>query len=84
MRGRKKLLKTYINEKIKLLKELKIKINDEQIEHLYSLTNEIAVDNFVHDIITDRERQKKLEVAKETSPLMEPRGYYSYTRRKRP
>ena len=44
----------YIENKIKLLKQLKIKLSAAQLKHIKSLTTEIAVDNFAHDLIFDK------------------------------
>lgn len=41
----------YIKEKIKLLKDFGIKLNKKQLAHINSLTTEIAVDNYAHDLI---------------------------------
>lgn len=41
----------YIKEKIKLLKDFGIKLNKKQLAHLNSLTSEIQVDNYAHDLI---------------------------------
>ena len=42
----------YILEKIKVLKQLGIKLNKEQKDHMYSLKSEIAIDNYAHDLIS--------------------------------
>ena len=41
----------YIKNKIKLLKDFKIKLNKSQLAHINSLTTEVAVDNYAHDLI---------------------------------
>lgn len=41
----------YIEEKIRVLKELGIKLNKEQKNHMCSLNSEIAIDNYAHDLI---------------------------------
>ena len=41
----------YVKEKIKLLNELGINLNDSQLSHIVSLPNEIQVDNYAHDLI---------------------------------
>ena len=48
-------IKKYIKHKLKLLKELFIFLNKEELEHIYSLESEIAIDNFVRDIIKNKE-----------------------------
>lgn len=42
----KQAKRSYINEKIRLLKQFYITLTDEEITHLWSLDSEIAVDNF--------------------------------------
>lgn len=42
----KQAKRSYINEKIRLLKQFCITLTDEEIIHLWSLDSEIAVDNF--------------------------------------
>ena len=42
----KQVKRSYINEKIRLLKQFCITLTDEEITHLWSLDSEIAVDNF--------------------------------------
>lgn len=42
----KQAKRSYINEKIRLLKQFCINFTDEEITHLWSLDSEIAVDNF--------------------------------------
>ena len=44
-------MSNYINEKLKILKELKIKLTQEQKKHIKSLHTEIAVDNYVKPLI---------------------------------
>ncbi len=41
----------YIKWKLKILKELNIKLTDEQKEHIKSLHTEIAIDNYVKPLI---------------------------------
>lgn len=41
----------YVKEKIKLLKDFGIELNKKQLTHLNSLTSEIQVDNYAHDLI---------------------------------
>ena len=41
----------YIKEKLKILKELKIKLTDEQKEHMKLLHTEIAIDNYCRPLI---------------------------------
>lgn len=43
--------KEYINEKIKVLKELGIKLTPSQTDHIRSLKSEIDVDNFARSLI---------------------------------
>lgn len=45
----------YIKRKIKILRQLGIRLTKNQIDHMYSLTSEIAIDNFTHDIIVNSE-----------------------------
>lgn len=42
----KQAKRSYINEKIRLLKQFCITLTDEEITNLWSLDSEIAVDNF--------------------------------------
>ena len=44
-------INTYIKHKIKILKQLCIRLTNEQLEHMLSLKTEIAVDNYAHDLI---------------------------------
>lgn len=44
-------MKNYIGEKIKLLKDFGIRLNNDQLAHIMSLKTEIAVDNFAHDLL---------------------------------
>ena len=45
-------LKKYIKEKEDMIvKDFKIRLSKAEKDHLYSLTTEISVDNFVRDII---------------------------------
>lgn len=37
-----------------IVKDFKIRLSKEEKEHLYSLTTEISVDNFVRDIIRQK------------------------------
>jgi len=48
---KKNPLYLYIKEKLKILKQLDIKLKPEQEEHMWSLTREIDVDNFAHRLI---------------------------------
>ena len=41
----------YIKEKIRLLKDFNIRLSKKQLVHLNSLTSEIQVDNYAHDLI---------------------------------
>lgn len=46
---------TYINDKIRMLKKhFYIKLTDEEIAHMESLTTEISVDNYAHKLIMTR------------------------------
>ena len=48
-------LKTYIKDKIKMLKkEFHIRMTENEIQHLKSLQTEIAVDNYCHDLFMKR------------------------------
>lgn len=49
-------IKVYIQEKLKVLNELHEVLTTNQMIHLWSLRNELAIDNFVHDIITGKVR----------------------------
>ena len=49
-----KNVKEYIKEKIKILSDFRIKLSDEEIEHINSLTNEVDVDRFAHRLILER------------------------------
>lgn len=44
-------MSNYINEKLKILRDLKIKLTDEQKEHMKLLHTEIAIDNYVKPLI---------------------------------
>lgn len=44
-------LEQYIKQKIKILGQLNVKLTDEQLEHIKSLKNETAVDNYARDLI---------------------------------
>lgn len=44
-------MSVYIKEKINLLKDFGICLNKKQLAHIRSLTTEIAVDNFAHDLL---------------------------------
>jgi hypothetical protein len=48
------IMSDYINEKIDVLKQLGIKLTKEQKNHMCSLTSEIAIDNYAHDLIMKR------------------------------
>ncbi len=48
-------LKIYINRKIKILEQLGVELDDHEIAHLKSLTNEIAVDLYAHDLIIGKD-----------------------------
>jgi hypothetical protein len=41
----------YIDEKKKILKDMHIKLADEQMARLEAMTNEREIDRFVHDFI---------------------------------
>lgn len=41
----------YIKEREKMLKHFRISLQNDELEHLHTLTTEIAVDNFIRDII---------------------------------
>lgn len=44
-------LELYIKEKLKILKQLKVKVTASQRKHFKTLQNEIQVDNFAHNLI---------------------------------
>lgn len=44
-------MSSYVREKLKILKELKISLSPAQIQYIQSLDNEIQVDNYTRDII---------------------------------
>lgn len=44
-------LEAHIKYKIKILKQMNIKITEEQKNYLYSLKREIDVDNYCHDLM---------------------------------
>ena len=48
-------LKSYVREKIKVLKELNITLTDGQIKHMQSLENELQVDNYARDFIMGKD-----------------------------
>jgi len=41
----------YIKEKTKILKQLGIRLNKHQLEHLHKLQTEISVDNYARSLI---------------------------------
>lgn len=47
-------IQSYIKHKIKLLRQLCVRLTNEQLEHLLSLKTEIAVDNYAHDLIVGK------------------------------
>ena len=50
-------IKTYIKEKIRMLtKDFYLRLTDEEIKHLKSLTREIDVDHYAHDLIVNKLR----------------------------
>lgn len=44
----------YIRQKLLLFKDFRIKLNKEELEHIYSLKTEVAVDNFAHRIFNEK------------------------------
>lgn len=44
-------LEEYIKEKIRVFDQLCIQITPKQVEHMRTLDNEIAIDNYAHDLI---------------------------------
>lgn len=44
-------LVVYIEEKLEILREMCIFLSREQIAHMYSLTSELEIDNYAHDLI---------------------------------
>ena len=52
---RKSNMKSYINEKLKMLRgEFYLNISDEEEAHMRSLKTEIAVDNYAHSLIVHK------------------------------
>lgn len=51
LRPHKMSLSGYVREKIVVLRQLNIELDDDQIKHMKSLKNEIQVDNYAHDLI---------------------------------
>lgn len=49
-----KARKAYIKEKIKILKQLDIKVTDDVKDHLNSLETELEIDQYAHKLIMDR------------------------------
>ena len=49
------MLQEYINEKICILRQLGIKLNAEQRNHIKNLKSQIAVDNFARSLILPHE-----------------------------
>ena len=47
-------LRAYIKTKLKLLKDFKVALTDDQIEHIWSLDSEVEIDRFAHDLIMKR------------------------------
>jgi hypothetical protein len=64
-------MKEYIKEKEKLLNEMGIFLTGEEKTHIRSLTSEIAVDNFAHDLILKGPRRNKKETKKPKCTLSE-------------
>ena len=56
IRGMSRALRDYIQEKIKILRELQIKLTPNQYNHLWSRKSEFEVDSFAHDLIMGRAR----------------------------
>ena len=46
-------MKKLVREKLKVLKELCIKVTPSQVERIKACATEIALDNYVHKIIVD-------------------------------
>lgn len=44
-------LEKYVKERENMLKDFRIRLNKTEMEYLHSLTSEIAVDNFIKEII---------------------------------
>lgn len=51
-----KTLENYIKYKIKIFKELKITISDEELEHMKSLKNDRDIDRYARDLIVKSRR----------------------------
>ena len=48
-------LKKFINEKIRMLrKDFKMKLTDEEKEHMRGLENEIQVDQYAHNLLMNK------------------------------
>jgi hypothetical protein len=54
IRRHKMSLSRYVREKIVVLRQLGIVVDEDQIKHMKSLKNEIQVDNYAHDLIMKR------------------------------
>lgn len=46
-------MKSAIREKIRILKQLCVKVGTKEIEHMQSCKSEIQLDNYVHKLIVD-------------------------------
>lgn len=46
-----KVIKSYANKKISLLRQFHIKLSVDEKKHMKSLSTEIQIDNYVHNII---------------------------------
>lgn len=44
---------SYINKKLKVMSQLHIKMGYEQLNHIWSLESEIAVDNYCRSLISN-------------------------------
>ena len=54
IRKHKISLSGYVREKIVVLRQLNIELDNAQIKHMKSLKNELQVDNYAHDLIMKR------------------------------
>lgn len=56
MKKEKDMLKAFIKEKLKVLKELGVIMSDSDVEHLKSLKSTVDIDNFAHRLIMTKQR----------------------------
>lgn len=55
IRRHKMSLSGYVREKIVVLRQLGIVMDNDQIKHMKSLKSELQIDNYAHDLIMKKE-----------------------------